>query len=242
MDATMDPTDSTAIAERATLTGNADRFDRAFARAAGAALTEHNEVRLLLDAADNFPAWLAAIAGARSYVLFESYVIADDRVGRQFMTALAQKAREGVRVCIVYDWLGSTKFGAPWQALRVAGAEVRCFNPPSLDSPLAWLTRDHRKSIVVDGAVGFVSGLCVSAEWEGDRKRRLEPWRDTGVEIRGPAVGEVEAAFLKVWSACGGAALRLEPPAATASGGNMRVLRIKKSQSDSPGTLKRLKA
>ncbi len=201
MDATMDPTDSTAIAENATLPGDADRFDRAFARAAGAARTEHNVVRLLLDAGENFPAWLAAIRDARRYVLFESYIIADDRVGRQFMATLAQKAREGVRVCVVYDWLGSTKVGAPWEALRAAGAEVRCFNPPSLESPLAWLSRDHRKSIVVDGEVGFVSGLCVSAAWEGDPARRLEPWRDTGVEIRGPAVREVESAFAQVWSA-----------------------------------------
>jgi cardiolipin synthase len=223
MDATMDPTDSTTIAENATSPGDADRFDRAFARAAGAALTENNVVRLLLDAGENFPAWLAAIGDARRYVLFESYIIADDRVGRQFIATLAQKAREGVRVCVVYDWLGSTKVGAPWEVLRAAGAEVRCFNPPSLESPLAWLTRDHRKSIVVDGEVGFVSGLCVSAEWVGDPARRLEPWRDTGVEIRGPAVREVESAFAKVWSASGGAALRIERPAAATPIGSTRV-------------------
>ncbi len=154
-----------------------------------------NTVRLLLDAEENFPAWLDAIRGARSYVLFEMYIIADDRVGRAFMEALTQKAREGVHVCVVYDWLGSTKFGRPWDSLQAAGADVRCFNPPSLDSPLAWLTRDHRKSIVVDGEVGFVSGLCVSAQWEGDPAKRLEPWRDTGVEIRGDAVVDLETAF-----------------------------------------------
>jgi cardiolipin synthase A/B len=188
---------------------DADRFDRAFERAAGAALTTRNTVRLLLDAEENFPAWLDAIRGARSYVLFESYIIADDRVGRAFMEALTQKARDGVRVCVVYDWLGSTKFGRPWETLQAAGAAVRAFNPPSLDSPLAWLTRDHRKSIVVDGEVGFVSGLCVSAQWEGDAARRLEPWRDTGVEIRGDAVVDLETAFGQVWAACGGEPLHL---------------------------------
>ena len=76
----------------------AERFDRAFARAAGAALTSRNVVRLLLDARENFPAWLAAIAAAQRYILFESYIVADDRIGRAFTEALAEKARAGVLV------------------------------------------------------------------------------------------------------------------------------------------------
>jgi cardiolipin synthase len=200
-----------------------DRFDRAFARAAGSLLTSHNAVRLLIDAQENFPAWLAAIEAAERYVLFESYIIADDPVGNEFMAALAQKARDGVRVCLVYDWLGSTKFSPHWDQLRSAGVEVRCFNPPSIDSPLAWLTRDHRKSIVVDGEVAYVSGLCVSAEWEGDPAKRLEPWRDTGVELRGDGVVEVEQAFAQVWMACGGAPLVFESPPPSPIAGNVRV-------------------
>ncbi|MFO1398680.1 MAG: phospholipase D-like domain-containing protein [Burkholderiales bacterium] len=188
----------------------AERFDRAFARAAGAALTSRNVVRLLLDARENFPAWLAAIAAAQRYILFESYIVADDRIGRAFTEALAEKARAGVLVYVVYDWLGSTKFARTWDALRAAGAEVRCFNPPSLDSPFAWLTRDHRKSIVVDGEVGFVSGLCISEKWEGNPKARLEPWRDTGVELRGESVLDLVAAFDQVWTTCGGAPLTFD--------------------------------
>lgn len=183
---------------------DADLFDRAFDRAAGAPLTRRNAVRLLLDARENFPAWLASIAAAERYILFESYIIADDRVGHEFIDALAERARNGVRVCVVYDWLGSTKYSKPWEPLLAAGAEVRCFNPPSLDSPLAWLARDHRKSIVVDGEVAYVSGLCISTAWEGDRAKRLQPWRDTGVELRGESVTDIEAAFGQVWHACGG--------------------------------------
>ncbi|MEO8755089.1 MAG: cardiolipin synthase B, partial [Casimicrobiaceae bacterium] len=201
----------------------AERFDRAFARATGAALTEHNSVRLLLDARENFPAWLDAIRNAQRYVLFESYIIADDDIGRQFVDALAAKARDGVRVCVVYDWLGSTKWKAPWADLRAAGAEVHCFNPPSFASPLAWLARDHRKSIVVDGVVGFVSGLCVNDAWVGNRAKHLQPWRDTGVEIRGPALVDIGNAFLQVWNACGGAPLVLERPTTTVAAGNIRV-------------------
>jgi cardiolipin synthase len=181
--------------------------DRAFDRATGAQSIGGNAVRLLLDAAQNYPAWLSAIAGARRAILFESYIIDDDDVGRAFAAALAERARAGVRVLVVYDWLGSHRSDALWAPLRAAGADVRGFNPPSLSSPLGWLTRDHRKTIVVDGEVGFVSGLCVSAKWEGDPGRGLLPWRDTGVELRGPAVAELVAAFADVWRACGGQAL-----------------------------------
>ncbi len=181
-----------------------ERFDRAFARASGAAPTTDNAVKLLLDCKGNFPAWLGAIRAAKHYILFESYIVSDDHVGREFAEALAERARAGVRVCVVYDWLGSLRSGSLWTLLREAGVAVIGFNPPSFDSPLAWLTRDHRKSIVVDGQVGFVSGLCVSAAWEGNAAKRLEPWRDTGVELRGGAVADLERAFEVVWLASGG--------------------------------------
>ena len=201
------------------------RWDHAFARAAGAAPSDTNAVRLLLDAGQNYPAWLDAIAKAQSYILFESYLILDDPRGRAFADALAAKAKAGVRVCAVFDWLGSMSGSALWEPLRAAGVEVRIFNPPRLDSPLAWLSRDHRKSIVVDGDVGFVSGLCVDAAWEGNPAKRLEPWRDTGVEIRGPAVAELESAFAHIWSACASDRLNTLPKrtADRAPQGNVRV-------------------
>lgn len=199
-----------------------DHVGHAFERAAGAPLTERNEVRLLIDACGNFPAWREAIEQAKHYILFESYIVADDDVGHGFIAALAAKAREGVRVYVTYDWLGSTKRSGAWSDLRAAGAQIRAFNPPSFSSPLAWLTRDHRKSIIVDGARGFVSGLCVSAKWEGNKRKRLEPWRDTGIELRGESVRDLEAAFAQVWAACGGGALDLQPSGMTHTG-NTRV-------------------
>ena len=89
-------------------------------------------------------------------------------------------------------------------ALREAGVEVRAFNRPRLDSPFGWLSRNHRKTVSVDGRVGFVSGLCVSDAWVGDPARGLAPWRDTGVEIRGPAVADLDAAFAQSWAEAGG--------------------------------------
>jgi cardiolipin synthase len=185
--------------------GDRELVDRAFSRAAGAERVAGNSVRLLRDAAENYPAWLAAIRGAERYVYFESYILAEDRAGTEFADALAETAAGGVAVRLVYDWLGSvTKTSRSfWQRLRSAGVDVRGFNPPRLASPLGWLHRDHRKMLAVDGRVGFVSGLCIGDEWVGDRARGLEPWRDTGLEVRGPAVADVEAAFARVWSACG---------------------------------------
>jgi cardiolipin synthase len=180
-------------------------LDQAFTRAAGAPLVHGNGVRLLQDASGNYPAWLEAIRGARHRVYFESYFIADDAVGREFAAALAERARAGVRVRLVYDWLGSLRRASRqfWRALTEAGVEVRCFNPPRFLDPLEALHRDHRKMLAVDGHVGYVTGLCVGSMWCGDPARGREPWRDTGLELRGPALHDVERAFADMWAATG---------------------------------------
>ena len=179
--------------------------EQALSRAAGAPLIGGNRVRVLKDAGENYPAWLAAINGAQRSILFENYIVAEDDVGRGFVAALAEKARAGVRVHALYDWMGALGAASRrlWEPLRSAGGEVRCFNPPRLDSPLGWLSRDHRKMIAVDGEVGFVTGLCVSRKWMADPARGRDEWRDTGIELRGPAVAEVERAFYETWSAAG---------------------------------------
>ena len=179
--------------------------DQAFSRAAGAPLLAGNEIRLLKDASENYPAWLTAIGNAERSVLFENYIIHDDVIGRQFADALIARARAGVRVRLLYDWVGAlgaagSKF---WRMLREGGIEVRCFNPPQLDSPLGWISRDHRKSIIVDNKIGFVSGLCLGKEWVGDPAHGIEPWRDTGVSVRGPAVADLVAAFARAWATTG---------------------------------------
>src|SRR5205814_1110983 len=93
---------------------------------------------------------------------------------------------------VIYDWLGAMgKTGARfWRRLREGGVEVRCFNPPRFDEPFGWFARDHRKSIVADGEVAFVTGLCIGRMWEGSPERGLEPWRDTG---RGSDIAVMQA-------------------------------------------------
>ncbi len=192
--------------DRETLSSVRALADQAFSRAAGAPLVAGNSVRLLKDAAENYPAWLDAILGARRTVHFENYIFRADDTGEEFAAALVAKAREGVRVRVLYDWLGC--FGRTrrrfWRRMREGGVEVRCYNPPRLDSPLGWVSRDHRKMLAVDGLVAFVTGLCVGKEWLGDPRRGVAPWRDTGVEVRGPAVADIERAFEQVWELSGG--------------------------------------
>lgn len=174
-------------------------------RTAGAPLTECNSVRLLRDARENYPAWLSAIGAARRWIHFENYIFREDQTGEMFAQTLIAKARAGVQVRVIYDWLGgfgrtSRKF---WARLRDAGVEVRCYNPPHLDAPFGWVSRDHRKMLAVDGEVGFVTGLCIGQMWAGDPEKRIQPWRDTGLEVRGPAVAEIARAFGQVWASLG---------------------------------------
>jgi cardiolipin synthase len=182
-----------------------DLANQAFSRAAGAPLIPGNCVRLLIDAKENYPAWLDAIEAAQRYIHFESYIIHEDEAGWKFAEALIAKAREGVRVSLIYDWMGG--FGKTsrsfWKSLRAGGVEVRCYNPPDLDSPFGWVSRDHRKTLTVDGRIGFVTGLCVGRQWVGVPEKNIQPWRDTGIEVRGPAVADIEKAFANVWNAMG---------------------------------------
>lgn len=179
--------------------------DQAFSRTAGAPLVEGNHVRLLKDARENYPAWLDAIGEAKRHIHFESYIIHEDSVGGKFADALIDKAREGIRVRLLYDWLGG--FGKTsrrfWNRLRAGGVEVRCYNPPRFDSPLGWLSRDHRKMLAIDGHIGFITGLCIGRMWEGIPEKNIAPWRDTGVEVLGPAVTDIEDAFAQVWAMTG---------------------------------------
>ena len=140
--------------------------DQVFSRTVGAHLIPGNDVRLLRDARENYPSWLAAIEAAKRFVHFENYIVHDDAVGARFADAFIKKAREGVSVRVIYDWVGC--MGTPrafWNRLRASGVEVRAFNPPRLDEPLGWVTRDHRKCLVVDGDIAFVTGLCVGQMW-----------------------------------------------------------------------------
>jgi phosphatidylserine/phosphatidylglycerophosphate/cardiolipin synthase-like enzyme len=179
--------------------------DQAFARSAGAPLTTGNDVELLFDSTQNFPAWLDAIAQASESVMVEMYLFANDDFGRQFQDALLQRLAAGVKVFLLYDAIGSwrTHFSRFFTPLRQAGAEVRAYNPLDITRGFSLLGRNHRKLIMTDRRLAFVSGLCISSRWEGDPISGQPPWRDTGIRLSGPVVQEAVAAFIDSWNSVG---------------------------------------
>lgn len=210
--------------------------NEAFSRVAGAPLVPGNRIRLLKDAAENYPAWLDAIRSAQRRIHFESYIIHDDQTGEMFAELLVAKAREGVKVRLLYDWIGalgnsSYRF---FRRLRRAGVEVRCFNPPRFDSPFGWINRDHRKMLSIDGRIGYVTGLCIGRHWVG--QPGLDGWRDTGVEVEGPAVADIERAFAGTWTFAGGTlpADQLPEAASIPVAGNVAVRVVASAPSVAP--------
>ena len=202
-------------------------IEAAINRAAGARPVPGNRVALLVDGPGAYDAMLAQIARARHWIHLENYIIRHDGIGRRFAEALAARARDGVAVRVLYDWLGSVNTARRyWRELRRAGVEVRCFNPPHAVQVFANLTRNHRKLLVTDGACAVTGGQCIGDEWIGDPARGLAPWRDTGVEISGPAATALDAAFATTWRASGGTLPALEgrPEVQSAGEAEIRVV------------------
>lgn len=178
--------------------------ERALDRAAGGRPIPGNRVTLLFDGPEIYPAMQSRIAAATTSILLDSYIIRSDATGRGFADLLAERARAGVRVRILTDWLGSMSTRtAYWRELRAAGASVRLFNPPRLLHLRENLTRDHRKLLVVDGVTAITGGHCIGNEWAGDPGAGRQPWRDTAVAIDGPAAAVVGNAFATLWGQIG---------------------------------------
>ncbi len=162
-----------------------------------------DEVRLLRDGIEAFPAMLDAIAKAEKEILLEMYWVSDDAVGVRFRDALAERARKGVTVRVIYDAVGSLAINdAFWTSLRDAGGEVREYHPLSPLRPSFELARieerDHRKILAVDGAVAFTGGINLARAWlpleDGG-----EAWRDDMIQVKGHVVQELRTLFYKTW-------------------------------------------
>lgn len=174
-------------------------------RAAGGRPIPGNQVRLLIDGPQAYAAMLDVIAGATRWIHFENYIIRADTPGWRFAEALAGRAREGVPVRVLYDGLGCV--GTPrkyWRFLRAAGVEVRSFRPLSPIDLVSNFSRNHRKLVVADGSRSVMGGLCIGAEWTGEDTEGGQPWRDTAVEIAGPASAVLDQAFARTWEVAKG--------------------------------------
>jgi cardiolipin synthase len=183
------------------------QFVRSMGVLLGPALVDGNRVQTLVNGDQIFPAMLAAIHGARKTITFETYIYWSGDIGRKFADALSARARAGVKVHILLDWVGSQKMDAALlEEMRKAGVEIAKYHP------LSWYTLDrvnnrtHRKLLVVDGRVGFTGGVGIADEWTGNAQDPNH-WRDTHYRIEGPAVAQMQAAFTDNWTKVSGAVL-----------------------------------
>jgi cardiolipin synthase len=188
--------DSSLTATTKAPASSGGRLDRALARASDAPLRGGNRLTLLKDGPNTYDDWLAEIARAERWVHLENYIFEADEVGHRFADALYEKATEGVRVRVLYDWFGCLDVPrAFWRRLRSAGVEVQAVNPPTLGAPLGVVRRDHRKLLAVDGTYASTGGVCISEGWLVTSPETGLPYRDTAVSVRGPAVADLERAF-----------------------------------------------
>jgi cardiolipin synthase len=172
-------------------------------------LTKGNKVTLLADGPATYAAMFNALQHAKDHINLESYIIEDDDTGRKFADLLLQKQAEGVQVNIIYDSMGSMKTPAAFfQRLRDAGIQVVEFNPVNpLEAREKWgLThRDHRKILIVDGKLAIIGGVNISKVYSSTPFRRKQHekapihWRDTDIQIEGPAVVALQKLFLDTW-------------------------------------------
>ncbi|MGX1744647.1 phospholipase D-like domain-containing protein [Bosea sp. NPDC055353] len=165
----------------------------------GSSYIPGNKVDALINGVQIFPAMLRAIREARQSVSFETYIYWRGAIAQEFADALSVKAREGLRVKVLLDWVGSLPMDEQLiKRMQDAGVEVVRFRP------VTWYTidrvnnRTHRKLLVVDGRIGFTGGVGIADEWNGDAQSPNE-WRDNHYRVEGPAVAEFQAAFAEHW-------------------------------------------
>jgi cardiolipin synthase A/B len=172
-----------------------------------------NAVRLLRHGRETFPAWLEAIEGARQRISLEMYIFSDDTIGRRFAAALVASARRGVQVRVLYDFVGCRDTPAAFfQALRDGGVHTIAYHRIRFWRPRFWTAwrRNHRKTLVCDGAVAFTGGLNISDEWL-DASEGGGGWHDATIRIEGPAVAAIEAPFLATWNSRARKSARMAP-------------------------------
>ena len=177
--------------------------DPQFARSMGTLLgppsLTGNRVTTLVNGEQIFPAMLDAIRGATRTITFETFIYWSGSIGKEFAGALTDQARAGVKVHVLLDWVGTGKMDASMlREMEQAGAEVVKYHP------LRWYNlgrlnnRTHRKLLVVDGRTGFTGGVGIADNWLG-RAQDPDHWRDSHFKLEGPAVAQMQAAFVDNW-------------------------------------------
>lgn len=167
--------------------------------ATGLAFTHGNRIVLLNNGDEFYPAMLHAIARARTSITIEAYIYWEGEIGRTFAKALAERARSGVRVKILLDAVGSSAIGNDiLEILESGGCQVAWYNPIKWYSIGRFNNRTHRKSLIIDGCVGFTGGAGIADQWLGNAQDEHH-WRDMQIRIEGPAVTPLQTGFAQNW-------------------------------------------
>ncbi|MEZ6072653.1 MAG: cardiolipin synthase [Pirellulales bacterium] len=192
-----------------------------------------NKLGLLVDGDATFSAIFAAIDEAREYLIIQFFIVHDDQLGRALKDRLLAAAKRGVKIFFLYDEIGSHSLPKEYtRQLAAAGIDVRPFH-----STRGWTNRfqlnfrNHRKIVIVDGKKAYVGGLNVGDEYMG-RSKKFGHWRDTHLEINGPAVHAVQLAFLEDWHWASGSVPTLDWNPRAAHDGNSSVLVLPSGPAD----------
>lgn len=174
--------------------------ERTFEAIANAQFVTGNEIKLLIDGAATFEAIFQAIRQAKKYILIQFFIVRDDRLGKDLRDYLIERTKAGVKVQVLYDEMGSEGLSSEYiESLRQAGVEIHFFaTRQGWNNFFQFNFRNHRKITVVDGKVAFVGGLNVGDEYLG-RDKNIGNWRDTHVEIHGPAIVPIQSIFFSDW-------------------------------------------
>jgi cardiolipin synthase len=183
------------------------QFRRSLGVLLGPPIIEGNKAEVLLNGDQIFPAMLAAIRSAQKSVSFETYIYWEGTIGREFTEALSERARAGVKVHVLLDWIGSMKIDdASLDRMREAGVEVHRYHKPVWWKLARLNNRTHRKLLIVDGKIGFTGGVGIADKWRG-HAQDPDHWRDTHFRVEGPVVGQMQAVFNDNWTKATGAVL-----------------------------------
>jgi cardiolipin synthase len=175
------------------------QFLRSMGLLLGPPVVSGNCFAMLLNGDRIFPSMLEGIRSARKTITFETFIYWSGEIGEQIAHALADKAREGVAVHVLLDWVGSSKMDKRYlELLRDAGAEVIQYHKPHWTGLGRMNDRTHRKLLVIDGRVGFTGGVGIAPEWTGHAQDEKH-WRDTHFRVAGPVVGHMQAVFMDNW-------------------------------------------
>lgn len=181
------------------LASSDDQFRTSMGALFGSNAIPGNKVETLVNGNEIFPSMLRAIRGAKNTITFETYIYWRGDIADQFADVLSQKARDGVSVKVLLDWVGSIPMEERLiERMQTAGVEVVKFRPVKWSTLDRINNRTHRKLLIVDGRIGFTGGVGIGDEWNGDARTAAE-WRDNHYRLEGPAVSELQAAFAEHW-------------------------------------------